>query len=48
MGWCELDLGSPRAPQILDALNVYCVEQDCRLRGYYRRTLMIRIQPGTC
>ncbi len=39
VGWCELDLGSPRAPQILDALNVYCVEQDCRLRGYYRRTL---------
>lgn len=39
VGWSKLDLGSPRTPQILDTLNVYCVEQDCRLRGYYRRTL---------
>lgn len=37
VGWCKLDLSTPRAPEILDAIEKFCKENGWGARGYYTR-----------
>lgn len=40
VGWCSLDLGSPRADEILEKIELFCRENGWKARGHYTRTVI--------
>lgn len=37
VGWCKMDLSSPRTPEILTKISEFCKENGWRARGWYTR-----------
>ena len=38
VGWCELDLGDPKAEEYLEKIAAFCKSKDLWARGWYTRT----------